>query len=121
MRQYAKAEFCGIVGHITRDLPNNKLTIMLLVNQADSYNLHLSNTKYFVTFFNGACKSIIGPINKGDTLILKDVDMVINYDEKKIFFNVQKPEQCHLIAVENRKTLLARIEQDKPDLGLFKI
>lgn len=119
MRQYAHANFCGIVSSIKKDLPNNKLTVLLTVNRADSYNLHISNRAYYVTFFNGAFKSIVDYIGTGDTLILENVEMVIDYAKKSTYLNVQRPEQIMLIAVENRSTLTNRVNQNQPPLEEF--
>ena len=122
MRQYAYTNFFGIVGHIKDNPSKNSVSICLLVNRADSHNLHTGKKEFYISIFDGAYKTIIPYIKVGDSLEVKDCDIYVDYEKKGIFFNVRQPWQLFLVAAENRLTLQSRTDlgnSDPSSLGDF--
>lgn len=120
MRQYAHTNFFGVVGSIKDQPQKNAVSVCLLINRADSHNLHTGKKEFYISIFDGAYKYIIPYIRVGDMLEVKDCDIYVDYDKKGIFFNVRHPWQLHLIASENRSILMDRTIPDPDSIGDFE-
>lgn len=122
MRQYGFARIFGVVSFIQNDADKNTVSVCVIVNSADTHNLHTGKRVYYVSIFDGAYKSVIPYIRVGDMLQINDADLFIDYDKRKTFINVRHPWQLLLLASENRTTLQSRTDlgnSDPSSLGAF--
>lgn len=108
MQQFENFTVCGIIGSLKMNHASKMFSALIYVNKEDRYGYHKQNKKYYVSFFDTAYTSLFPYISVGDTIVINQSTLDIDYETKKVFIGVRESAHVFLIHKENRSNLLAR-------------